>query len=63
MSLECSICEHDVRGGHAVDCPFYTNPTCECGHTQNEHDEESNCQECSCPWFVDIDEETKCQVN
>lgn len=21
MSLECSHCEHDIRGGHADDCP------------------------------------------
>ena len=26
MSLECSECEHDLRGGHAQECSWYQPP-------------------------------------
>ena len=26
MSVECGICERDLRGGHAEYCPRYTPP-------------------------------------
>lgn len=46
MSLECSICERDLRGGHSPDCPRYKAVYCVCGHLREQHDEEGECQEC-----------------
>jgi hypothetical protein len=30
MSLECSECEHDLRGGHAQGCSRYREPCERC---------------------------------
>lgn len=51
MSLECSICERDIRGGHAKDCSRHDSRLCDCSHSRDQHDEEGCCQECDCQWF------------
>jgi hypothetical protein len=49
MSVECSICERDLRGGHSIGCPRYRDPEpCQCGHADIDHDEEGVCHQCNC---------------
>jgi hypothetical protein len=49
MSVECSICERDLRGGHSPGCPRYRDPEpCQCGHADIDHDEEGVCYQCNC---------------
>lgn len=42
MSLECSECERDLRGGHDEGCSRYVKPCDECVRT--ECDEECCCE-------------------
>lgn len=42
MSLECSECERDLRGGHDKRCSRYVKPCDECLRT--ECDEECDCK-------------------
>ncbi len=52
MSIECSICERDLRSGHDKNCPRYRDEVCECGHHLDRHDEEGSCCDCNCIYFV-----------
>jgi hypothetical protein len=55
MSLECAICERDLRGGHDEDCPRYrVRPLCKCGHRIGQHDEEGMCMACRCGWYAPV---------
>jgi len=42
MSLECSECERDLRGGHDPSCSRYIKPCTKC--EAEECDEECNCE-------------------
>lgn len=53
MSVECAECEHDLRGGHAPDCTFYTVWHCKpCGHVLDVEDGGfSRCPNCGIATF------------
>jgi hypothetical protein len=42
VSLECSECEHDLRGGHDPSCSRYVKPCERCEREQC--DEECDCE-------------------
>lgn len=46
--MECSECEADIRHGHLPGCSRYRRMVCRCGHLSEQHDEEGECQVCSC---------------
>jgi len=56
MSIECSECERDLRGGHDPSCSRYKKMICSCGHLSEAHDEEGCCWECDCVNFDAKDE-------
>ena len=49
MSLECSECECDLRGGHDESCSRHR--FCQCGHGQRDHDD-NECTKCDCRWYT-----------
>lgn len=53
MSIECSECEQDLRGGHDPSCSRYVKIICSCGHLLEEHDEEGDCLKCDCMFFTE----------
>lgn len=58
MSLECSECERDLRGGHAEDCSRYLPIICpECGSANVDWDDEPFiCGDCEHEWWLDDEE-------
>ena len=42
MSIECSECERDLRGGHDESCSRYVRPCDQC--LNSECDEECSCE-------------------
>jgi hypothetical protein len=60
MSLECSECEHDLRGGHAETCSRYRKPCEECLiYDGIECDEECDCSCHTEPKITALDGEPK----
>lgn len=54
MSIECSECEHDLRGGHAKECSRYdpSHECPECGDVEyfQYDDGERQCERCGRRW-------------
>lgn len=55
MSLECSECERDLRGGHDEDCSRYVPLICpKCGSSNIDDDDEPFiCDDCDYEWWDD----------
>jgi len=60
VSIECSECERDLRGGHDPSCSRYVRRICRCGHLAEDHDEGWWCdvKDCKCDEFRDVCEHT-----
>lgn len=64
MSVECSECERDLRGGHAENCSRNLGPPCTCDHPQKRHYHRRHdaptrgfCTQCLCREFEKAEDE------